>query len=207
MGVHIQMESRNRLHGIYEKALKQAGYNLTGKERTGTLKKRWQDYRQNYYEQTGERAPSVYQRSREYEQSIAPTIDFGRDYLIEFTNRIDRIYRDTLTYIDGNKEGSHESGKLASIASYKIDQLAHSYQSIMDEIRVYIESGVPYDILAQAIADNVELDYTIAVALQPPSDIIFLFEETLEQIKGIWSQINARVQELQEQAEAEYYGQ
>ena len=200
------MASRSRLQGIYDKALRQAGYNLTGKERISTLKIRWKEYRQSYYERTGEKAPTVYQQAKQYEQSTAPVIDFGRDYLIEFTNRIDTIYRDTLAYIDSNKEGTHESGKLASIASHKIDQLAHDYQAIMDELIVYVDSGVPLEVIAQAIADNVELDYTIAVALQPPSDVIFLFEETLEQLKGIWTQINTRLEDLQAQAEDEYYG-
>lgn len=199
--------AKGRLHSIYEKALKQAGYNLTGRERTGTLKKRWQEYRSQYAQETGTTAPSVYEQAKTYDQLQAPTIDFGQEYLEWFVNKLDTIYRDTLAYIDNNKEGTHKTGKLASIASYHIDELAHKYQSILDELRTYIESGVPKEVIAQAIADNVELDYTLAVALQPPSDIVFLFDETLEQLQGIWSQINERVQELQEQMEAEYYGQ
>ena len=196
----------NRLRNIYVKALQQAGYSLTGKEREKTLQKRWQSFRQSYKEQYGQKAPTVYEYARAYDEASAPTIDFGREYIADFINRVDRIYRDTLSYIDDNKEGSHETGKLASIASYKIDRLAKSYQSILDELRVYVDSGVPLEIIAQAIADNVELDYTIAVALQPPSDVVFLFEETLEQLKGIWSQINERVQELAEREEDAYYG-
>ena len=201
------MQERNRLHGIYAKALTQAGYNLTGRERHKTLQKYWQSFRQEYKEQYGTKAPTVYQYAREYDQSTAPTIDFGREYIQDFINRVDRVYRDTLSYIDNNKEGSHDSGKLASIASYKIDRLAHSYQAIIDEIRVYVDSGVPLEIIAQAIADNVELDYTIAIALQPPSDVVFLFDETLEQLKGIWSQINSRLEDLAIQEESAYYGQ
>ena len=197
----------SRLHNIYYKALTQAGYNLTGKERDKTYKKYWQQFRQTYKEETGQKAPTVYEYAKQYDQSTAPTIDFGREYIQDFINRVDRVYRDTLSYIDNNKEGSHASGKLASIASYKIDRLAHSYQAIIDEIRVYVDSGVPLEIIAQAIADNVELDYTIAIALQPPSDVVFLFDETLEQLKGIWSQINSRLEDLAIQEENAYYGQ
>ena len=196
----------NRLHNIYVKALQQAGYNLTGKERDKTLKKYWQSFRQTYKQDTGLKPPTVYDYAKQFDTDIAPTIDFGREYIADFLNRVDRIYRDTLAYIDDNKEGSHDSGKLASIASYKIDRLANSYLAITNEIKIYVDSGVPLDIIAQAIADNVELDYVIAIALQPPSDVVFLFEETLEQIKGIWTQINERVQELAEREEDSYYG-
>ena len=198
--------ANNRFHDIYIKALTQIGYKPSGKERHNTLKKYWQKFRKLYKQETGTNFPSVYQTAKEYDQTIAPTIDFGKEYIQDFINRVDRIYRDTLDYIDDNKEGSHESGKIASIASYKIDHLAHSYQAILDELKIYIDSGVPLEIISQAIADNIELDYTIAVALQPPSDIVFLFEETLEQLQGIWSQINERVQELAEREEERYYG-
>ena len=61
--------------------------------------------------------------------------------------------------------------------------------------------------IAQAIRDNVELDYDIAISLMPPSDIVIDFEETTQQMFALLQQIELRAQELAEQAEREYYGQ
>lgn len=140
------------------------------------------------------------------EKDNIPTIDWGREYITAFTNNLETIYRDTMSYIWDNMENTtHEKGQLPSLAYMHIGEIQNAYNDILKELRTYIDSGVPLDIIAQAIADNVELDYTIGVMLQPPSDVLILFEVTLEQIKGIWSQINNRIAELQEQAERELW--
>lgn len=205
MGVTMADNLRN----TYLNALRMAGYNPAGNEAMNILRDQWKDYRTVYYQEKGVRAPSVYQASKDYQQTSAPTIDFGMDYINTFIARLERIYQDTIAFIDANKEGTHESGKLASIADYRLytGDLQESYYRVLSEIRTYIDSGVPAEILAQAIADNVELDYTIAIELIPPSDINYLFDETYEQLQGIWTQINARAQELAQEQENEYYGQ
>lgn len=185
----------------------QAGYNLTGREHTSTLQKRWKEYRKQYQAQTGTMPPTVYEQARAYDEADLPTIDFGRDYIAQFIDHVEMIYRDTLKYIYDNREGTHESGKLASIAYNHMMELHDKYQQIVSTIRSMVDSGIPLEIIAQAIADNVELDYVLGVALQPPSDVIFLFDETIEQLQGVMAQINARASELAEQEEAEYYGE
>lgn len=201
--------AKHNLRNTYLNALRMAGYKPTGNEDINLLKDQWQGYRSDYYQEKGVRAPSVYQASKDYQQTTAPTIDFGMDYINNFISRLERIYQDTIAFIDANKEGTHESGKLASIADYRLytGELQESYFRVLSEIRTYLDSGVPAEILAQAIADNVELDYTIAIELIPPSDINYLFDETYEQLQGIWTQINARAQELAQEQENEYYGQ
>ena len=197
---------------LYADALRQVGQSVKGNEYPKTLRKKWQEYRKKYKKKYGVSAPSVYDSARAYRQSQseeAPTIDFGMDYINNFIARLERIYQDTIAFIDANKEGTHESGKLASIADYRLytGELQDSYYRVLSEIRTYLDSGVSAEILAQAIADNVELDYTIAIELIPPSDINYLFDETYEQLQGIWTQINARAQELAQEQENEYYGQ
>ena len=193
------MGERNRLHGIYEKALKQTGHQLTGKESYKKLQSQWNKYRKQYKTQYGTSAPSVYETARYYGEDI-PTIDFGRDYIVNFINRVDTIYRDTLSYIDNNKEGTHDSGKLASIASYRTADLSERYITIKDTIRELVNT-YGTDVVAQAIADNVELDYTIAVTLVPPSDVFFEFDETISQLLAITNQLSARAEELATEAE------
>ena len=199
--------AKDNLRNTYLNALRMAGYEPTGKERMSTLRKQWQDYRSAYTAEKGAKAPSVYQAARDYEQSTAPTIDFGMDYINNFISRLERIYQDTIAFIDANKEGTHESGKLASIADYRLytGELQDSYFRVLSEIRTYLDSGVPAEVLAQAIADNVELDYTIAIELIPPSDINYLFDETYEQLQGIWTQINSRIEQMAEEEASKDY--
>lgn len=202
------MASKDRLRNTYEDALRMAGYDLTGRERMATLRKMWKEFRSSYSRNEGTKAPNVYQYAREFQEQAAPTIDFGMDYINWFISKLEQIYQDTIAFIDNNKEGTHETGKLASIADYRLytGELQESYFRVLSEIRTYLDSGIPPEVLAQAIADNVELDYTIAIELIPPSDINYLFDETYEQLRGIWSQINARIQELAEEEENKYYG-
>ena len=135
-----------------------------------------------------------------------PTIDEGRDYIEFFVSMVETIYKDTMSYIWDNLDNTtHEKGQLPSLAYNHIGEIQNTYNDILRELRSLVNSGIPSSVIAQAIADNVELDYTIAVALQPPSDVIILFDNTLEQIKGIWTQINSRIEELQEQAERELW--
>lgn len=193
--------AKDNLRNTYLNALRMAGYNPTGNEDINLLKDQWQGYRSDYYQEKGVKAPSVYQASKDYQQTTAPTIDFGMDYINNFISRLERIYQDTIAFIDANKEGTHESGKLASIADYRLytGELQDSYFRVLSEIRTYLDSGVPAEVLAQAIADNVELDYTIAIELIPPSDINYLFDETYEQLQGIWAQINLRIEQMAEE--------
>ena len=140
------------------------------------------------------------------EKDNIPTIDWGREYIATFINNLEAIYKDTMSYIWDNMDNTtHKKGQLPSLAYMHIGEIQNAYNDILKELHIYIDSGVPLDIIAQAIADNVELDYTIGVMLQPPSDVQILFEVTLEQIRGIWSQINNRIAELQEQAERELW--
>ena len=197
------MQDTNKLHGIYVKALSQTGHKLTGKESAKQLQNKWQKYRADYAKRYHTAAPSLYETARYYQSDI-PTIDFARDYVVNFINKVDTVYRDTLSFIDTNKEGTHDTGKLASISSYHISELAERYQEIKDIIRNLV-STYGMDVVAQAIADNVEIDYTIAVTLLPPSDVFFEFDETISQLLGITSQLSVRAAELQEQAEREMW--
>lgn len=199
--------AKDNLRSTYINALRMAGYNPTGNEDINLLRDQWKGYRSDYYKEKGTRAPSVYQAARDYEQTTAPTIDFGMDYINNFISRLERIYQDTIAFIDANKEGTHDAGKLASIAEYRLytGDLQNSYYRVLEEIRTYLNSGVPAEVLAQAIADNVELDYTIAIELIPPSDINYLFDETYEQLQGIWTQINSRIEQMAEEEASKDY--
>lgn len=200
------MAKKDRLKRTYHQAIRYAGY-----EPKSNYKRQWQVIRESY-KQEGKHAPTVYEFSRAYTEAqettsveAIPTIDFGREVIEDFVSHLQRIYQDTLDYIDNNKEGGHEAGKLASIASYKIDTISRMYYECLDTLKRLIQD-YGTTIVGQAIKDNVELDYTIAITLYPPSDVVVEFEETLSQLLALESQMAQRAQELAQQAEDEYYG-
>lgn len=124
-----------------------------------------------------------------------PTIEFGREYVENFLTQVDRVYQDTLAYIDNNKKGTHDSGKLASIAEY----IEYSRGDILARrIEIYrivgnLVNQFGYEAVAEAMAGNVEIDYTIAIQLIPPSDIFIEYDETISQLLGITNQISSQM--------------
>ena len=219
------------LRSKYFEALTALGEKLTGKERLNTLKKKWKALREDY-KTTGQKPPNLYATAKSYEHDEIPDVALSEwfdQYRDEYMNTepasidldaqkaqedidlfewtLEQIYRDTLSFIDENKEGlGHEKGKLASIASNRKSEIDAVYWAIKEELQKLTNSDIPLQVVAQAISENVELDYSIAVALSPPSDIIIHFEMTLEQLKGVMAQINARAQELAQEEENRYLG-
>ena len=206
----------------YDRAIRYAGQ--TPKKTLKAKRNQWAVIRESYKQsRPNEKAPSVYDYARAYNQQAQqiqslpaevigtpaqqdiPTIDFAYEFLDSFINRINTIYQDTLTYIDENKEGTHDSGMLASIAAMKIDEISRQHSALLEEIRNLVnEYGL--DSTAQAISRNVELDYQIAIQFIPPSSVFILFEETLENILALIPQMNAEAEKLAEQMESDYYG-
>ena len=198
----------------YARALRYAGsYSPKSKDTKAKLEREWARFRASYRERTGQRAPSVYEYSKAFTekatqpvpQESIPTIDFAQQYLEDFFARLYEIRQDTYDYIDNNKEGTHESGKLASIGQYKVDEMERVYQAIRDEV-AHMISEYGKDAVARAMANNIELDYSIAITLLPPSDIYIVFNQTLEQLLALTSQMEVEAQRIAEQMESDYYG-
>lgn len=217
-------KSTGKMHKIYYEALKQLGQKATERQKTSTFEKLWKNLRKDY-QARGETPPNLYTTAKEYreheqEQDLrdenmqTPPANEDLDeqsveeVIAGYEADIDRIYQNTLAYIADNKEGTgHSGGKLASIADYRRAELDDTYWTLKTQLEELKNSGVPARIIAQAIKDNVELDYNIAVHLVPPSDIMIDFEETTQQMFAVLQQIETRAQELAEEAEREYYGE
>lgn len=213
-------------HSRYYKALTALGKKLTGEEDLQSYKSMWKDLDKEY-KQRGEKRPTIkeatsrytehdYEQTSRDENMNTPPLDDDLDeakaeeILQTFESDVIEIYHDTLAYIDrySQKGWSHLEGKLANIAKkpQNMDAINTSYFNLINRINDMKESGIPKKVLAQAIRDNVELDYVISITLMPPSDIQLEFERTLEQLDAVLLQVEARAQELAEQAEREYYG-
>lgn len=224
--------STGKMHKIYFEALKQLGQKVTERQKTSTYEKIWKKLRKDY-QARGETPPNLYTTAKEYREQIYETQDYENtqrdenmntdpsnddldealagEILQQFISDIMQIHRDTLEYISVySSEGwTHDQGRLANIAKQpkNMDAINKSYYELVNKYHDLIESGAPKTVIAQAIKDNVELDYVISITLMPPSDIQLEFERTIEQMNAILSQIETRAQELAEQAEREYYGE
>lgn len=183
----------------YIDALKKTNRYRGKDTRLPKLKAEWEQYRKTYKSTTGENAPRLDTVAKEGINYI-PTIDFGMEYINDFKRALETIYDNTVVYTQTTNT------QLAGIGGRHTTELYATMIAIEQEIDAYLNSDIPADIVAQAIADNVELDYTIAIALIPPSDIQNLFEVTLEQMQGIWSQINDLIEKRAQEMEDEYYG-
>lgn len=132
----------------------------------------------------------------------------AKAFLEEYNQKIDDIYNDTYGWIkQGTRKGvTHDEGHVPSIADYRRSELDDEYWTLKAQLQSMMQD-IPPVILAQAIKDNAELDYSIAITELGPSDIQVEFEKTLGQLIAINTQISARAEELAEEMERkEYYG-
>lgn len=210
-------------HSRYFKALTALGKQLTGDEDIQTYKSMWKDLGKEY-QQRGEKRPTLKEANKlytEYDYEQTPRDEnmhtspanadldeqLANEYLDQYEEQIDEIYKDTLEFISyGTRKGvTHEEGITPSISKAHESEITSSYIDLKNQF-LAMRADNPPVVLAQAIKDNAEMDYIIAVTLLPPSDIQLEFELTLEHLIAIDTQITLRAQELAEQAEREYNG-
>ena len=166
-----------------------------------------EDLAQQYTEQEYEKTPRDENMNTE---PLKEDLDeaSAKAFLDEYNQKIDDIYNDTYGWIkNGTRKGvTHDEGHVPSIADYRRSELDDEYWTLKAQLQSMIQD-IPPVILAQAIKDNAELDYSIAITELGPSDIQVEFEKTLAQLIAINTQISARADELAEEMERkEYYG-
>lgn len=205
----------------YYKALTQLGKTVAQNETLDSYRSKWKALDKEY-KARGEKRPTLKEASAEFDYDKTPrdknmntspaNVDLDEELakatLDTFASDIDTIYRETIDFIAYNtrKGVSHDEGKLASIAEARQSDIDASYLRLKEKFET-MRQDIPSAILAQAISDNVELDYIISVTLIPPSDIQLEFDKTLAELEALAIQIEARAQELAEQAEREYLGE
>lgn len=205
----------------YYKALTQLGKTVAQNETLDSYRSKWKALDKEY-KARGEKRPSLKEASAEFDYDKTPrdenmntspaNVDLDEELakatLDTFESDIDTIYRETIDFIAYNtrKGVSHDEGKLASIADARRSDIDASYFRLKEKFE-NMRQDIPSAILAQAISDNVELDYIISVTLIPPSDIQLEFDKTLAELEALAVQIEARATELAEQAEREYLGE
>lgn len=140
-------------------------------------------------------------RIEDYRTTETPTIDIDAQVINDFIATVEAIYSDTLAFADSNSKlaGILATGYDRNKGMSNIDSLSRSKSELLEFIAVmYEESNNNRHYVAEAIKRSADLDYTLAVTLIPPSDIIFDFDLTLENLKAIWTQIVNEVKDAQE---------
>lgn len=121
--------------------------------------------------------------------------DISLEIIQSFIDRVEQIYDDTMSRIQSPS---------AEQVDYLIAKNAGEITASKDELigfvwQMYEDANQQAEYVAKALQENEELEYTIAIAFVPPSDCIFLFYETLNNLKAIWDKVVSDARERAEQ--------
>ena len=212
-----KQRKRQYWYDVYTKALQLFGVN-TRQVQTPTdktlerMRKKWkkEQYKQSFKMTVRE----AYKTQVSKEQSLADYNDTPRDedlrtetttnmydisleIIQSFIDRVEQIYDDTMA-----KANSASTDQIDFMIAKNAGEITASKDELIGFVwQMYEDSNQQAEYVAKAIQENEELEYTIAIAFVPPSDCIFLFYETLNNLKAIWNKV---VDDARERAEQEY---
>ena len=158
-----------------------------------------QAYEQNLYKKKQQAQWQDTPRDNQYRTAPAPnTIDFATQTINDFLSLADKVYRNTVDYMDRVRDKSnHEEGKLGNIADYGL--VTSSYDNLRKWVSDTIEV-VGKEALANIIASDSFIDYEMAITLVPPSDVLYNFEMTIDNLQ---SALQYAIDKAEQQAEQE----
>lgn len=203
-------------YDVYTKALKLFGVS-TRQVKTPTdktlkrMRKKWK--KEQYNQSSKMTVREAYKTQVSKEQSEADYNDTPRDeelrtvtatnmydisleIIQSFIDRVEQIYEDTIA---SPQKGSNSDVDWL-ILKYGGEITASKDELIGFVWQMYEDSNQQAEYVAKALQENEELEYTIAIAFVPPSDCIFLFYETLNNLKAIWKKV---IDDARERAEQE----
>lgn len=157
-----------------------------------------QEYRKVVVKEQSEADWKLQERTEDYRTTETPTIDVYQQVIDDFLSIVERVYTDTLSYI------SRREDKLADIAylhggSEIVDKLTEQRDKIYQKVYEMEQSVGDKQIVAELISENVDLDYSIAISLVPPSGVSTEnFELTYQQLKAVWDKVVEEAQEREE---------
>jgi len=194
---------------VYRDAIEYLGGHVTKRLSLKALKKQWQDIRIEHKRQ-GIELPKVQQVAKQMEFTYEETprdedmntlpaedLNLGYEYIENFKSELENIYNNTKAYADAwsDKSLDLEERRHRYLAHTSMELLDGTYSAILTKLdQLVLEYG--YDEVANVLASDVELDYSIALAFMPPSTIINQFEMTLEQIDGLITRLAGKYANL-----------
>ena len=197
----------------WELAYREAIEFMGGKKTAGLsmpeLKAEWKRLRLENKRQGIElpRVQSVYKVAEEqgfefdYEETprnenmeTAPAEDYngGYEYIENYKRQIEQIYFNTLDWMNRKDDSTPEKQREYLAHERHEEQFTSSYYSLLSMIdNLVLQYG--YDLVAQAIASDAEIDYTIALVFMPPSEFENLFDMTIEQLTAIMGRLSITI--------------
>lgn len=156
-----------------------------------------QEYRKVVAKEQNEADWRLQERTEDYRTTETPTIDVYQQVIDDFLAIVERVYTETLSYI------SRREDRLADIAylqgSAIVDALTEQRDKIYHKVYEMEQSVGNSQIVAELITESVDLDYSIAISLVPPSGVSTEnFELTYQQLSAIWDKVVAEAQEREE---------
>lgn len=204
----VRKKGRSYWKSVYREALEYMGIDTKKGWSLKTMKQKWSDLRKQQA-QEGVELPNVRtvaKTAKEFEYEETPRddemntlpadepLELGKQYIDNFLQTIDHIYEDTKAYIATaplNSKGNVRDPEFYMLTR-DIDEMEASYQEIKKIIGV-MRSQFGDEIVAQAIASNVEIYYIQALVFIPPSGTLNNFAVTVEQLTAIMIDISSRM--------------
>ena len=115
--------------------------------------------------------------------------DASMEVIQSFLQRIETVYQDTFAAMDALKVTDPKNA-LPYVTNY--DEFSRTHIELVAFINQMLNDvGDNIDIVADVLKENGEIEYTEAVALIPPSNVRYEFEETLTHLQSIWKNVIA----------------
>lgn len=198
---------------IYREAIEFMGGETTKRMSLKSLKHMWQSIRKEHKKE-GTELPSVRtvaKEAREYVYEETPrdeemntlpleqeeATDKGYEYIENFKKQLENILNDTRAWAGSWKDKSitSEDRRHRYMCYNSLDLLESTYYAILTKLdNLIMEYG--YDVVADAIAGDIEFDYSIALSFMPPSSVINEMAITLEQINGIMNKLTVQYENI-----------
>lgn len=167
--------------------------------KSGGLEGIRQEYRKTVAKEQSEADWRAQERTEDYRTVETPTINIYQQVVDDFIAIIEEIYSNTLEYIDSRQDKTSDIAfkDKASI----VNSLTESKEKIVSLVNEMEEAVSDTQRVAELIKESVDLDYTVAISLIPPSGISTEnFEITYQQLKAVWDKV---VEQAREEAERE----
>ena len=197
----VKIKPVKRVTKASVESLKKKYNKLAKEENLGGIR---QEYNRIIQDEQTQADWRIQERVEDNRTPSTPVVDFNVQTVEDFIAMVESVYQDTLNYADTRKE----SDTLAGVLYYgydrdkgmsNIDSLSRSKTELLEFIHtMYEESNNQVEYVAEAIRRSKDLDYSIGVTLVPPSDVVFDFDFTLENLKAIWTTIVQEAKDAQE---------
>lgn len=127
-------------------------------------------------------------RNEDMETEPSKDDNWGYEYIEDYKKQIEIIYQDTIAWMDRANDSTQEKQREYLAKEVYKDSLTASYYKLLETIdALVLQYG--YDVTAQAIASDAEIEYTIALVFMPPSEFMNMFDMTISQLQAIMERL------------------